>query len=1536
MLTLLIIAALAIIPTIFIVYILSTKTKDSAVTNNCLAGNYIDDNGACIICPTGSYCPGDSKKYECTGAGTVSLKEGNIRCTCIPGNLYNSDTKSCVECASEFLCRGDNICPDAQNYNTIDNKCDCIDGYYRNDNGDCVICREGYYCPNKTEMILCPTGLFTYNKGMTACVCDTGYRMSSTGVCTQCINGTVCRNGMAICPSNSSFVEGTDKCVCITGAHKVVTGDNFSCELCPPGFACANEGITACNIGYAASLYSPICDTCNIGYYKDNNFCTLCSQNYRCPGGNDKISCAGSINNFNEMTGSIFNTDLNNEKCYCPSGYYKNTTTNNCIICSQGNYCPGNDTSNVCPRDKLSSTGASRCICSPGKLLNDNNGCIICPTNKICDGTENATTCPTGTYPNANQSECYCNTGTYKSINGLCIMCPSGSACPGDNNIYSCPINTINNSTGSSICTCSSGYYKSSNFPEFNCSGCPSGNYACPGDNNSYLCPERSIANSTKTFCKCDDGYYMNGNYSACNKCGKDYYCFNNIRTACPQYSSTINAEGATGYNQCICENGKYMTLDNNNTPYCAICPSGSVCISNRIIPCQGGSVPNSTRTSCGCAPGSYSDYIGHCTGCPTGFYCSGGSEKISCDPSNTIPLSNLAECRCQDGLYMNSNTKSCEICPVNSYCANNTSTPCPLNATSLLGSSAYTGCVCPDGSSISLDNNLNPTCITCNPTDNCYDNQSHQCPRGSISLGSTGCSVCTEAGYYKNTTTNTCDKCLSNHKCPGNNVIQQCPDTTQNISDNDRSNCYCPDGKLLNSSGNGCISCPVGYICQNNIFIQCMNNKIPNATQTMCICPNGYTMGNNGNCILCPANRYCVDGNSSQCPTDRYSNIGSTGCTCNPSLFLNSSSQCENCSVGSYCPGDNTKQQCVTPLYSTIGQSGCNSCIPGYKFNNGSCSPCSERYYCMSGIENACIYPYTSRSTGQSGCFDCVAGYYKSGNECIMCESGYKCPGNNDKILCGPGTTSSANRDSCACTLPGYYNSLNGCEQCPIGQYCTGNYSARICPTGSTTNRTGMSGCECIPGYYRYNGSCISCPAGQYCRGEGYGPVACTDGYTTSGAAQSSCNACLSGYYKTTLSNGTITCTPCEMNNKCPDGVVSTSCNFPLRTLSTQSISCNSCAPGFYINGNESCAECETGRYCIGGTSPPQTCTDPNPVANTGLTSSQDCVCPGSKIYVNSICYNDLSSFLNDARNQITKKYGLYANHYAGIAEVIGFTDNMVSDYNYKNSNRLWDSADYIAHKSSVSQLKTSFNELNIEGKQGFYFNLLYIKTAFHQDSKNGPAIPNASQTQYIKFIFLIRDGQVVNNEFNLDYIIDECPNGKNVYSESLTDLFQNNKPLGSRASLQQGLYNGNRVPSDIRNANAIGVGYGKLLNNTAVTYKLRITSNAPRNNFKYYNNCVPPYPNTLVTPTNTGFVNGSKRIDSMVFVLGGCELDKISSLGIVASNDRWFYAYPTPCANEIVRIFKEEIFGPLPAYSALVVVTKNEYKNLDLYPRY
>jgi hypothetical protein len=999
--------------------------------------------------------------------------------------------------------------------------------------------------------------------------------------------------------------------------------------------------------------------TCGSGYYiNDNSLCIICPIGFYCPGNGNSYGC---------IDGASVSLKEGNFRCNCVQGYNYDESNNMCIRCED---CLGD--TDICPSTKILNEELNNCVCEIGHYLDNNNECKICPTGSYCPDRINERICSSGLLTDREgMTACYCPNGSRVNSSGECEECGNGVTCI--NGAAVCFTNSVYDED-LRRCKCITGTYKEiSDTDDMLCELCPTG-YVCPGNENLQLCAAGSIASMFSSTCDtCITGYYKEN--GICTMCPTNYRCpgGNNDKISCTESfnipdhpNPTINPTPNTLHTRCYCGTGYYIDENNN----CIECPSGYYCRGdNTVIECPQGKISQKRSGYCYCPPGTLTLNSGECTICPfKNHICDGGTTSTDCgtDMRNN---NELTACLCHTGYYSTSNPSApCEICNDSSACpGDNIQYTCPQPTTPSTDKST---CMCPSGSYLQ-DGHPPYVCNTCPVGYYCPgDNKKYNCPEFSNSIAGRSSCIC-EAGRFMNSA-NVCELCSMNHYCPENtNNLIPCPTSanTTGLGSSNIDQCICPNGTLLNSDTEMCVTCPQwtpnGY-CRNNYLLLCSVGSRPDPTRSFCLCNAGRYLRNDGICDDCKNGFYCPgDNNRYYCSTETtITGNRATSCTnCRPGYVYNSDTNtCEDCLSGYYClGGSQPKQMCQAgshslPNSNSITDCICNagstldsvtmqcvqcseqdapycynnifnpcligtdivsgtcssSCSLGYYYNDTtySCEICPLRHYCVNGIKTQCPDPSQNLTQGNSACY-CSPGKMLSGSQCVDCiaDTNYICPGRNtnDYIRCPPDKISNSSRTACICR-PGYMlnTTTSECEPCPENSICL-NGIATSCGNLKYLP-IGSSTCYCITGYYlnTTTNTCEPCLSGHYCPGDN-NLHACISPLT-SNSQQGVCDKCINGYVYDT---NTRTCNICPIGSYCVNSEIY-ACPAPSTALSPGSANCSDCISGYFKNNNI-CTICPFNSYCPGDNS--------LNVCEEGKTSTQgqtSCSCNRDGYYTN------------------------------------------------------------------------------------------------------------------------------------------------------------------------------------------------------------------------------------------------------------------------------------------------------------------------------
>ena len=738
------------------------------------------------------------------------------------------------------------------------------------------------------------------------------------------------------------------------------------------------------------------------------------------------------------------------------------------------------------------------------------------------------TTCPAGYYPEDSNLECTpCHQGS--SNPHSCKTCDG----PADNACLSCNSNTFlfPSTQGQCVNPCPDGYYGdysvlkclpcyTSSTSPFTCKTCiAASNFSCitcgPGQ---YLFP---VTPSGQCIDNCPPGYYKD---DLTNRCLK---CFEN--SADNPYSCKTCIGPSS--NQCTaCLSGTFL--------------SGGEC----TIPCPPGSWPDTSTNICA---NCYYNTVGPLFSCVT---CTTGASNncLSCNSGNFLHPTPIGECiaSCPDGYWGDASTNTCQMCYQNTAnlalscltCDGGTSSSCLSCGPEAFLSGGKCLEVC---SPTQWNDPMTGVCQECwqsaiGPAYSCLTclgggpSQCSSCGSGTFLypalLGE--CLGACPAGYYGNTTTNTCELCEQDHS----NLTFSCV-TCDGGTLND---CLsCKDGAYLHpAAGGACLpSCPTGFWADNsaNICQQCYQSASEPFTCAACNGPYfNHCLACNAPGFLDPLTDSCV----SVCPTGYWGDTSNRIClTCysteDPYAVHGT---CRSC----YGPNDNQCTSCFSGrFYLNTSDTCVLNCPDGWfpNMTNNSCDPC----FATSSFQSTSRTCATCVGPNYYECLSCLPDSWLYQNQCLsVCPDGtYP---NNDTLTCDPCYQSTSITDtsqSCkTCSGPLDTN----CLTCYAGSYLYPPQMSCLtsCPKTSWYPRTDTNECD----------KCYTAPNLK--------PLTPQSCLTCSGSAATNCNSCSPNTF---LWPGNNTCmTACPNNLTYYSDIYSWTC-VSCSTLSVQQSYINSCA---------------------------------------------------------------------------------------------------------------------------------------------------------------------------------------------------------------------------------------------------------------------------------------------------------------------------------------------------------------------------------------
>ncbi|XP_061182283.1 mucin-like protein [Saccostrea echinata] len=728
------------------------------------------------------------------------------------------------------------------------------------------------------------------------------------------------------------------------------------------------------------------------------------------------------------------------------------------------------------------------CVCEKGysgdRCETDADGCRNdpCPLGRECiDLTPededtlgrgyNCSECPPGFMDVGSKCEDIDECGN----NGANICNPASEVCE--------------NTEGSFVCNCITGYRKENNTCT-DVDECDTGISGC----------ESICQNTPGSFtCRCHPGFSLNDDDATCNRTDEapckdfdihcEYTCNSTGQCICPiGYQLHENGKNCTDIDECrvqpsVCQ----QNCKNVNGSFLCSCSPGYTLNEDKTS-CTGCEEPNygeNCSQLCQCGPGM--DRCDPVSGCVclsgwTGENCTEDFDECETDPPicGSEVCKNLEgsyQCNCKEGFQRNKT--SCEDID---ECSDDSLYNCPENTRceNLYGN--YT-CSCMKGFQ-SKDS-------VCKDVDECTSGN-HDCPQLCINtVGGFNCDC--EFGYDLSNDRRNCEKLVDMCKLfPELNCSYGCA-VKEEADKSFKGVCFCESGFKLDQDNSTCIDineCRLpSSICEHN----CTNIQ----GSFECGCSTGYVLQNDGrSCKVCVEGRYGED-----CLKDCKCGIGSdgcdhvTGCVCKQGwegvLCDNDIDECNSSSS----PCVDTNEDCI----NTIGSYMCK-CRAGYEKSNNACidinecevqSPCAHNCTNTNGGYN-CTCHVGYELVDSSNCSDideCLA--YKCHN-CSNSPGGFDCSCNDGYSLnvstfschnideCDEGIHNCAGNATCLdtdggynCTcLEGFQGNGEGCTVCEdftFGVQCSGvctcfRNNTGICNhvNGSCLCKNGWMGQDC------------------------------------------------------------------------------------------------------------------------------------------------------------------------------------------------------------------------------------------------------------------------------------------------------------------------------------------------------------------------------------------------------------------------------------------------------------------------------------------
>lgn len=659
---------------------------------NCEPGKYGDSTGlsACKLCAAGTfaYFHGNELESNCDDCdeGKFSSEGASICSTCAAGAWSERRSSICSLCLQGFQ------------VSSTPGECDACDaGKFKvgtNDN-TCSLCESGTFQEfiGQTDCDVCQDHSVS-NSERTDCLCNAGYASQDVVTCVACEENTyktaTANVGCTGCQYGkySDQVAATTASVCQSceaGKYSPMEVDGMGCDECARGKFSVSFGVS--------------CENCAKGSYSDAEgaiACTLCAAGKSSGdiGANVESVCRECVPGLFSLAGAT-------ECSVCATGSWSNAGSSSCLLCEDGYELIG-DTCTQCTPGKFKIDdyyGACQ-TCELGKFQtlhgmahcddctscpvgtacnNDRTHCEKCPDSYIkAPGMEVCEQCPSHSETDAEQSQCWCNSGYMHSNNELgallvCTVCEQGKYLGYIGNTFcsSCapgkylPITGAMNET--QCIECQAGKYSDTvaATTELVCIECSAGKFSvvsgATGEGLCVRCPAGKYSSTTgadsSSYCiDCDAGKYSDV-YGA----HSESFC---IECVAGKYATVIGS--ATDANCQYCEEGKYSEVAGaSSEEECILCAAGkysSVWGANTesaCIECEAGKYSENLGatgyyTCLECGTGKYSYTIAatsesQCTACAAGKFSdvSGADTASACQecPEETISEPGAAFC---------------------------------------------------------------------------------------------------------------------------------------------------------------------------------------------------------------------------------------------------------------------------------------------------------------------------------------------------------------------------------------------------------------------------------------------------------------------------------------------------------------------------------------------------------------------------------------------------------------------------------------------------------------------------------------------------------------------------------------------------------------------------------------------------------------------------------------------------------------------------------------------------------------------------
>ena len=612
---------------------------------SCVPGKFknLVVNEFCTDCAINAFTSG-YEQHSCAscaaGKSTVGLL-GQTYCECDAGTERESSNvlSDCQDCAEgKFKTDASYDEPNCQNCShcgadqQVDTVCDrfqdiackaCQDNSWssvgRTELGQCF-CNAGYELVG-SECVVCDIGesrSTNVNNSIACKTCADGTFSDTIGsqyceLCTSYCNITISQGNTTFQTYVADECDATKDIICATcsacppgqyanqscGLNFDYDRSDTECVLCPAGFYCPG-GVEGAGVDVQPivcpdnALSAPGSDeeadcSCNPGYYRLENVCTLCEYDVYCPGSGVTIACpAHSITRHRRSSQRL--------DCHCLAGFYRNPADEaqfNCSLCTPNDYCYNNSLYNCSDSRMLAEPGSSSpadCVCMDG-FYNDGAACTECAADHFCvGGTQTACVANEWTNGQTGQAECLCRPGLARGVGGRqYVVAASNARCHYTQSLSQTTLEECKEVCTNQLCA---GFYYYSEFLNLGfgptltslCGICAFPEHFVNGtvgesdtDATSVLDPQLlTFFNGTEITGQHDT--YALLPVTTCGTCTEDFFCdgSDDAEHACP--ADSVSAAGSSSLSDCLCVAGfEHVHPVNASEPHtCHSCVAGA------------------------------------------------------------------------------------------------------------------------------------------------------------------------------------------------------------------------------------------------------------------------------------------------------------------------------------------------------------------------------------------------------------------------------------------------------------------------------------------------------------------------------------------------------------------------------------------------------------------------------------------------------------------------------------------------------------------------------------------------------------------------------------------------------------------------------------------------------------------------------------------------------------------------------------------------------------------------------------------------